>query len=218
MASRTNKGLGLFIAASIVLFCLTLVLFRGYWWRSLADGPVGEYFGKQAVIDNYGLEFKQLGREFNIAPEYLAALCMLESGGRKPAGFRYEKHVYARLKLVKMGIKRQYEHVQTEDLKYAGDEALQNLATSWGPFQLMGYKCLLYDIKIKDLREEKGTYWGVKWIHEAYGKFLKKGDYKNAFHMHNTGRTLPANGISKTHDPNYVKKGLELMAYFKGKL
>ncbi|MFM7765727.1 MAG: hypothetical protein ACKO6I_08695, partial [Sphingomonadales bacterium] len=211
MGSRANKGLGLFFTVVIVLICLTLVFFRGYWWRSLADGPMGEYFGKQAVIDNYGDAFKKLGKEFKIAPEYLAALCMLESGGRKPAGSRYEKHVYARLRLVKMGLKRQYEHVKTTDLETAEDEALQNLATSWGPFQLMGYKCLLYDIKIKDLREENGTYWGVKWIDEAYGKFLRKGDYKNAFHIHNTGRTFPASGISKTHDPNYVKKGLELM-------
>ncbi len=218
MGSRTNKGLGIFITASIILICITLVLFRGYWWRSLAEGPVGEYFGKQAVIDNYGQDFKTLGREFNIAPEYLAALCMLESGGRKPAGSRYEKHVYARLRLVKMGLKAQYEHVKPADLSEAGDEALQNLATSWGPFQLMGYKFLLYDVKIKDLRENNGTYWGVRWINEAYGKFLRKGDYKNAFHYHNTGRTIPANGVSKTHDPNYVKRGIELMAYFKGRL
>ncbi len=206
------------LVAVIVLFCLALVLFRGYWWRSFADGPVGEYFGKQAVIDNYGEEFKALGKEFNIAPEYLAALCMLESGGRKPAGSRFEKHVYARLRLVKIGLRRQYEHVKTADLENAGDEALQNLATSWGPFQLMGYKCLLYNINIKDLREEDAIYWGVKWINEAYGKFLRRGDYKNAFHLHNTGRTMPANGVSKTHDPDYVKKGLALMIYFKNKL
>lgn len=218
MGSKPNKGLGLFLAAFIVLVCVTLVLFRGYWWQNLADGPVGEYFGKQAVIDNYGAEFKRLGKEFNIAPEYLAALCMLESGGRKPAGFRYEKHIYGRLKLVKMGLKSQYEHVKPADLEDAGDEALQNLATSWGPFQLMGYKCLLYNIKIKDLREDNGTYWAVKWIDESYGKWLRKGDYKNAFHLHNTGRTFPVSGISKTHDPKYVEKGLKLMAYFKGKL
>jgi len=218
VGSRTNKRIGLFLAAAIVLMCFGLVLFRGYWWRSLADGPVGEYYGEQAVIDNYGAAFKQLGKEFDIAPEYLAALCMLESGGRKPAGSRYEKHVYARLKLVQMGFKQKYEHVTSASLKDAGDEALQNLATSWGPFQLMGYKCLLYDINVRDLREEDGTYWGVKWIHEAYGKFLKEGDYKNAFHFHNTGRRFPANGISKTHDPGYVNKGLELMACFKDKL
>ena len=82
----------------------------------------------------------------------------------------------------------------------------------------MGYKCLLYGINVKDLRNENGTYWGVKWINEAYGRLLKKGDYKNAFHYHNTGRMMPANGISKTHDPEYVKNGLELMAYFREKL
>jgi len=218
VANKQKTFWGVFFTVVIILFCLTVVLFRGYWWKTLADGPVGEYYGKQAVLDNYGSEFKKLGKQFDIAPEYLAALCMLETGGRKPAGSRYEKHVYARLRLVKMGLKKRYEHVVHSDIKNAEDEALQNLSTSWGPFQLMGYKCLLYGINVKDLRNENGTYWGVKWINEAYGRLLKKGDYKNAFHYHNTGRMMPANGISKTHDPEYVKNGLELMAYFREKL
>ena len=218
MSSKSKKVTGLLFTGFIILACLVLVLFKGLWWRNFKDGPVGEYYGPQAVIDNYGIDFKRLGKQFNISPEYLAALCMLESGGRKPAENRYEKHVYARLRLVKLGVKSQYEHVKTDDLKDASDEALQNLASSWGPFQLMGYKCLLFDVKVKDLREDNGTYWGVKWIDEAYGKYLKKKDFKNAFHLHNTGRTLPTEGKPRTHDPNYIKKGLEWMAYFKGKL
>ena len=218
MAIKSKAGIGIFITGLIIVFCLVLVMFKGVWWRTLKDGPIGEYAGPQAVIDNYGSDFRKFGKEFHIAPEYLAALCMLESGGRKPAGFRYEKHVYTRLQLVKLGLRRQYEHVKPADIGNAGDEALQNLATSWGPFQLMGYKCLLYNIYVKDLRSDEGVYWGVKWIKESYGSYLIKGDYKSAFHIHNTGRAFPKNGKSVTHDPKYVQKGLQWMQYFKGKL
>lgn len=218
MAKISAWKAALLICGVIVSLSLLLVLFRGLWLNKLEDGPVGDTYGPQAVIDNYGKEFRKYGREFGIAPEYLAALCMLESGGHRPAGNRFEKHVYARLRLVKLGLRRNYEHVEPRHLKEAGEEALENLATSWGPFQLMGYKCLLFDIRVADLRGENGTYWGVKWISEAYGRYLKKKDYKSAFHMHNAGRPYPADGRSRTHDPDYVKKGMEWMTWFRGKL
>jgi hypothetical protein len=60
------------------------------------------------------------------------ALIQLESGGRMPAGKRFEKHVFARLKEVQGGDRAKYEHVEQSDLLGANDEALQNLATSWG--------------------------------------------------------------------------------------
>ena len=200
-----------------VLLCLGLVLFRGYWWHGLSEGPVGESSGPEAVIDNYGSDLQRYGKQFQVPPEYLAALCMLECSGRKPAGSRFEKHVYSKLKMVKMGMRKDYEHVQQDNLKDAGDEALQNLARSWGPFQLMGYKCLLYDINISDIRGSQGTYWGVKWIAGAYGKYIQKKDFKSAFHIHNAGIPYPKAGQPKTYDPEYVNKGLKWMDYFKGK-
>jgi hypothetical protein len=206
-----------FIALTVISICLALVWFRGFWSGMSGDGPVGEESGPQAVIDNYGADIKKYAKEEGIAPEYLAALCLLESSGRKPAASRYEKHVYLRLKLVKSGLRNNYEHVTSENLEDAGDEALQNLASSWGPFQLMGYKCLIYDIKISDLRGDESIKWGVKWIVANYGKYLKRKEYKHAFHMHNAGRPFPASGKPKTHNPEYVNNGLKWMQYFKGK-
>lgn len=202
---------------AFVLLCFGLVLFRGYWWHHFTDGPAGELSGPVAALDNYGADFVKYGKEFNVPPEYLAALCMLECSGRKPAGVRFEKKVYSRLKLVKMGLKNNYENVKPINLIDAEDEALQNLASSWGPFQLMGYKCLLYDIRVADIRGKNATYWGVKWISEAYGKFIQKKDFKSAFHIHNTGMPYPANGKPRTFDPQYVNEGLKWMNYFKAK-
>lgn len=170
------------------------------------------------MIANYGTDIKKYAKEFELPPEYFAALCMLECEGKKPVPSRFEKHIYTRLKLVQLHVKSQYEHVKPEDLATASDDALQNLASSWGPFQLMGYKCLLFDIKVKDLRGEDGVFWAIKWVDLTYGSYLKKKDFKSCFHIHNAGSPFPKSGKSKTYHPNYVEDGLRWMAYFKEKL
>lgn len=175
-------------------------------------------YGPEAVIYNYGEQIKALSTKYNVKPEYFAALCMIECGGRKPAPTRFEKHIYSRLKLLKLGLKKKYEHVKQKDIEDASDEALQNLSSSWGPFQLMGYKCLIFDIEVRDLRGSEDVYWGMTWIMLNYGKYLKKGEYRHAFHFHNTGKPFPKNNVSLTHDPEYVRKGLKWMNYFEGKL
>ncbi|MBL7812580.1 MAG: hypothetical protein JNL57_10190 [Bacteroidetes bacterium] len=218
MAGKKRSAGLLLIATLVVLLCLGLVLFRGYWWHALGGPLPAGAQGPEAVIENYGDEILSEARRYRISPEYLAALCLLECGGRKPAPERYEKHVYARLKMVQLGLRNNYEHVKRSHLKDAGDEALQNLASSWGPFQLMGYKCLLYDINIQQLRGQESVHWGVKWITENYGSYLKKGDYKSAFHIHNCGTPWPANNKPRTHDPKYAENGLKWMNWFKGKL
>jgi hypothetical protein len=204
----------------LLLLMLTLAMgyyFKGYLFQT-SNQPTETAVGPDAVLDNYGADIRQCASEFGFSAEYLAALCMLESGGRKPVPSRFEKHVYGRLKMVQLRVRSQYEHVKHEDLSFAGDEALQNLASSWGPFQLMGYKCLLFNIKVRDLRGDDGIYWATKWMEENYGTYLRNEDYKSAFHIHNAGCPFPASGKSKTHDPQYVEKGLKWMEYFKGKI
>ena len=92
------------------------------------------------------------------------ALCMLECGGRKPAPSRYEKHIFNRLMDVKTGQRESYELVKTEDLKNANGSAIKNLASSWGPFQVMGYKVVAHGILIKELRGPNGVKHGIDWI------------------------------------------------------
>lgn len=166
------------------------------------------------VEENYGKAIDSCAKIFNLNSRYIKSLTCLECSGRTDRPNRFEKHVYKRLKKVREGKLTDYEGVTTQMLADASDDALKNLATSWGPFQIMGYKCLHLNINVADLRGNDAVYWGVKWINMEYGHLLKKGRYRDAFHYHNTGRVYPANGKPTTYDPNYVSNGLEYMKYF----
>lgn len=156
---------------------------------------------------------------FNLSPSYLLALIALENSGRAEVPSRYEPHVHRRLKQVQKGWRKQYEHVEKSLIDDAGEDALKNLASSWGPFQIMGYKCLeLGDALVMDLRSHRSVYYGAKWINGNYGSLLRDERFKDAFHFHNTGRLFPSNGRSKTHDPTYVERGLLYMQYFQEKI
>lgn len=164
---------------------------------------------------NYHDEIAELSKEYDVPYEYLMALLVLECSGEKPAGHRYEKHVFNQLKRVRDGKQSKFENIRQEHLKELDDEGLTNLATSWGPFQLMGYKVIPMGVNVHDIRSEEGAArYGVQWIKEEYGHFLKKKKWKDAFHYHNTGKRFPLSGKSKTHDPYYVSDGLKYMKYF----
>lgn len=167
------------------------------------------------AILNYSDDVESAAVVFDLPYPYLMALIQLECGGRKPAGSRFEKHVFKRLKDVRDGNRENYENVTPEHLQDASDAALKNLATSWGPFQLMGYKCILLGVKIKDIRGEEAVYYGAKWIDLAYGKRLRNDQFKDCFHIHNTGRPYPSNGRPTTHDPQYIPRGLAAIEKYK---
>ena len=164
---------------------------------------------------NYGAELNKLAISFNLPAEYLKALVVLEVGGRKPAPVRYEKKVFNRLKKLRKGELKRYELLKKETIADASDDALKNLSTSWGAFQIMGYKCVQLGVKVSDIRGDKSLYWGVKWINDEYGNFLRKKKFKDAFHLHNTGRKFPKNGIPRTYHPDYVDNGLKYLEMFK---
>jgi hypothetical protein len=204
-----------------VLF-ITLLVFAGSVWvyknKSRIYFETLEAFnpgGPEEVLKNYGDDIMLMADSFDISPYYLKALCMLECSGRKYIKPRFESHVFEKLKQVKYGQLDKFEHVEQHMLTDASDEALKNLASSWGPFQLMGYKCLLLDIKIADIRGDNAIYWGIKWIDLTYGDLLRKGKYKDSFHIHNTGKPYPKSGKSRTHNPEYVTNGLKWMEFFK---
>lgn len=163
---------------------------------------------------HYGGEVEKNAAQFGFSVKYLKSLIILESSGRKNVPPRFEKHVYRRLKQLKYGEISQFENLRPHHLKDATDAALKNLARSWGPFQIMGYKCILLGINIKDLRGDKAIFWGVKWIDLTYGDYLRKGKYMDCFHIHNTGKPYPKVGSPRTYDPNYVKNGMKYMSYF----
>jgi len=79
----------------------------------------------------------------------------------------------------------------------------------------MGYKSIELKISLQSLIGKNNLYWAIKWIETDYGNYIRNGDYKNAFHIHNAGKKYPDNGKPTTFDPKYVEKGLEYMKYFK---
>ena len=164
---------------------------------------------------NYSGDVKKVSSELNLPAEYLLALIALESSGMKEVPSRFEPHVFVKLQEVRDGEITNFEGINSADVHGSSDEALKNLASSWGPFQLMGYQCLYLDIKLKEMRGKKAVYHGCKWIKEAYGKYLDKKKYKDAFHLHNTGKPYPKLGPPRTHSRYYVPRGLKFMKEFK---
>jgi hypothetical protein len=178
----------------------------------------GILHGHRATWHHYGDDVIREAADRGLSAAYLLALIELESGGRKPAGRRYEKHIHRRLVAVQNGKRERLEQVTTASLAGASEEALMNLATSWGPFQLMGYKCIGLDVQIRDLRGDSAIPVGVRWIDETYGDVLRAGRYRDAFHIHNAGQPFPADGVAKTFHPNYVERGLALMKRYEREL
>ena len=169
----------------------------------------------ELAFSNYQFEVKKYAKEFDLPASYLMALIILECSGKKDIKPRFERSVYNRLKNLKKKKRKKFEVLTYKDVKDANNAALKNLASSWGPFQLMGYKCVGLGITIADLRGEKRVYWAIKWIDMEYGDLLRKKRFKDAFHYHNTGHVFPKNNKSKTYDPKYVQKGLKYMKYFE---
>ena len=199
-----SAGLAVLLLSGIITSELNRRI-DGQWKRP------GEWWGLQATEKNYGAEVQKWSEHYDLPVPYLMALIQLESGGRKPTGKRFEVHVFDRLQDVQNGSLEHYENITQEHLTEANDDALRNLATSWGPFQLMGYKCILLERQIRDIRGQDAVQAGIEWIDITYGNVLRKGKYQDAFHLHNTGKPFPKSGPPLTFHPDYVEKGLRLM-------
>ena len=190
---------------------------RYYRFATIEENTTFESTSPQPVIrteENYGAEIDRLAAKFDLNPEFLKSLIILECSGLKHIKPRFERHIYKRLVNVRSGKLDKFENIRPKDLHDATDDALKNMAHSWGPFQIMGYKCIWLDIKLADLRGPEALYWAVKWVDLTYGDYVRKGLYKDAFHIHNTGRPYPESGPPKTYDPKYVPNGLMYMKHF----
>ena len=174
----------------------------------------GDLAGKAAAESFYSQDVQRAAEKYDLDYGYLMALLMLECSGKKPAGARFEPHVFNRLKQVRDGKRTNYENVTAAHLADASDDALRNLATSWGPFQLMGYKCILLNVNIRDIRGPNGVAHGADWINQTYGAAMRQGRFRDCFHMHNTGQPYPKTGLPRTHDPQYVPRGMSMMKQF----
>jgi hypothetical protein len=161
----------------------------------------------------YGDEVEAVCAEHDLPPNYFKALIYLESSGIQ-APTRFEPGVYDKLLEVRDGRREAYGLITPETIVDASDEAVANLATSWGPLQIMGYHCVEIGVLVHSLRDADALEWGILWADQTYGRYLREDRPRDAFHMHNAGRPYPEDGPPRTHDPRYVGRGLRLMRAF----
>lgn len=210
-----------YVLPILIVLCACALVFGGIKLLQSFDflhESEGKHQSRPRICDvtekNYGRKIDSCAQIFNLPTAYFKALVCLECSGKTGNLKRFERHVYNRLKDVRDGKTANYEGITTAMIHDCNDSGLKNLATSWGPFQIMGYKCLHLNINVSDLRGNDAVYWGIKWISEEYGHLLKNSRFKDAFHYHNTGMIFPSNGKTKTFDTSYVTNGLRYMSYF----
>ena len=187
-------------------------------WLGILYAPVERLrspYQLRLAHKNYAAEVEPIAAELDLPYAYFMALTVLECSGEKPCGTRFENHVFEKLQRLRAGNRERYGRVRASHIQDAGDPALRNLATSWGPFQLMGYKCIDMSVHVADIRGDEAVQHGMQWIAEEYGDVLREGRFKDAFHIHNAGRPYPQKGPPRTHDPRYVDRGLRYMDYFE---
>lgn len=170
------------------------------------------------TLKNYKKSILLECKEEYLSPSYFLALATLESSGKKNPKKRFEKKVYYHLKGVRDKKYKSFGSIKRKKLRGLSDAAIKNLATSWGPFQLMGYQAFELGVYVSDIRGKASVKYGIKWCNNRYGKYLQKKEYYHCFHIHNTGKPHPKFGKPFTHDPEYISKGLKYMAYFDLKL
>jgi hypothetical protein len=159
---------------------------------------------------------------------FVAALVANESGGDVYAT-RFESSVFTSLAAVLIAHKPSFGSIGAQDLmkacwpesqvnSHTGHQpvwgfqqallALVNLATSWGPTQIMGYHRIEFDFDLSELTSLKThfkhTVELLKSFRERWN--LDVTSWMPFFLCWNTGS--PHGGSGGTFDPNYVKNGL----------
>jgi hypothetical protein len=199
-------------------FAVIIAFTAEYLYKKFKESELGHWAhqgGFPRAIKNYKKDVDSLAAMFDLPPDFLMALIILESSGRKKVPVRYEAGTYNKLKMLQGGKIDKFEDITKADLKGVKDKTLKVMASSHGPFQIMGYKKYFLKIPLDSLTGKKNMYYAVKWINMSYGDMLRKGEFKDAFHFHNAGKRYPIKGSPLTHDPKYVQNGLSYQKYFK---
>lgn len=202
----------------MLMFIFVFSLINNYFYTEKNTHYNLDILNKTVIkhsIANYKDKVIDLANTFDLSPSFLMAVIALESSGRAKVPSRYEKKIYKKLLLLKKGKIKSFENIKQQDLKKISKKKLKKLACSYGPFQIMGYKCFFLNIPFDSLIGDRNMYYAVQWINITYGKSLRTNEYKDAFHMHNAGRKYPKNNKPTTHDPNYVNKGLSYEKAFR---
>lgn len=195
------------------LFLLILIGVSAYWlYLYFTTSPPLTKIEKMQV--NYGAQIEEVCKKMYLPPHYFKALTILESSGDRPAKTRFEPGIYQILKDVKEGKRKNYGQFTQKQLAVFSDKTLKKLATSWGPFQIMGYHCIPLGIDFQKLEGPESVLYGIQWAEKRYGNYLRRGEFEDAFHIHNTGQPLPVSRQPYTYDPAYITKGLKYIELF----
>jgi hypothetical protein len=138
----------------------------------------------------------------------------VENAQLNPHAYRFEKHVYEKLKKLRNPLvfwRREWNGITHADLRGTSDEALVNLATSFGYTQIMGWWAIPLRISVRDIRDPlRHLEVAVRLLRLTAGVELKMFRFGNTLRIWNTGRP---NG--KTYDPLYVQNALDVMEEYK---
>jgi hypothetical protein len=168
-------------------------------------------FAVKKVNANYGKQVELYAKQLDLPTDYFKALILLECSANYPPGSRYEPRVFEQLLAVQSGQLPEYSGIRQIHLKGYSQKILQQMATSWGPLQIMGYHSIHLGIHIDKLKSEQSLYYGMVWAKQNYGHLLKKKAFRDAFHFHNTGKLYPKWGAPLTYDRYYVGNGILYM-------
>ncbi len=105
--SRIYHGVGAFFIFGALYF--GYIYYNSHFvnpWQSSSDKA-----GSASVVDNYSEDVQTAAEAFNLPYEYLMALIQLECSGIRPAGERFEPHVFRRLQAVRDGKRKNYENI-----------------------------------------------------------------------------------------------------------
>jgi hypothetical protein len=170
----------------------------------------------QGIKSAWGDAIAEACKTSNVPPSFLAALIAGESGGHNDAK-RFEKNVLLNLWEVVLGRKAAFGSLGRSDLlNFIDDdlintlEKLDELATSWGLTQIMGYHVLGTSLSLGDLRvPEKHLGFALRMLAGFAHQFQLDvtQEFDDLFRCWNTGRPDGA-----TFDPLYVSNGLARMA------
>lgn len=181
-----------------------------------------------AIHSKYGSWINQASAGTRFPPALLAALTANESGLDEGAA-RFEPGVYESLSFVVIGKRPEYEGIGALDLtKYlenltpaATVLSMVNLATSWGPTQVMGWQALKRGYPIAELTNLETHYLrAVDILRDTAKEFpaivapagvqVAPGGWQAWFHCWNAG-----NPTGKTFDPNYPANGVRRLALYE---
>lgn len=213
--SKKSKKIWFISAFAVVFIAIAIIVYKKYYNNNLYKNADFKLNTVERTWLNYGEKVMEVSSELELPADYLLALIALECEGYRDVKSRFEPYIFKKLQKVRDGKLENFEGIVKQDIYNSNDDALKNLASSWGPFQIMGYQCFHLDIKIKQLRGKNTIYYGALWIKKMYGEYLEKKKYKDAFHLHNTGQKHPLYGPPRTHNRKYVPRGLKYMKKFE---